>query len=60
MDQLGNIRTCITRLRQIVISLNHLQLFVRTIDVIKGDVTVRLDAATSAARIAEIAKALAP
>ncbi len=29
------------------------------IDVIKGDVTVRLDAATSAARIAEIARALA-
>lgn len=31
-----------------------------TLDVIKGDVTVRLDAATPAARIAEIAKALAP
>lgn len=31
-----------------------------TIDVIKGDVTVRLDTATPAARIAEIAKALAP
>jgi transposase-like protein len=30
----------------------------RTIDVIKGDVTVRLDTATPAARIAEIAKAL--
>lgn len=30
-----------------------------SIDVIKGDVTVRLDAATSAARIAEIARALA-
>ncbi|MEL7388408.1 MAG: transposase [Pseudomonadota bacterium] len=31
-----------------------------TLDVIKGDITVRLDAATPAARIAEIAKALAP
>jgi len=30
-----------------------------TIDVIKGDVTVRLDAATPAARLAEIARALA-
>ena len=30
-----------------------------TIDVIKGDVTVRLDAASPAARIAEIARALA-
>jgi transposase len=30
-----------------------------TIDVIKGDVTVRLDAATPVARIAEIARALA-
>lgn len=30
-----------------------------TIDVIKGDVTVQLDAATPAARIAEIARALA-
>jgi len=29
-----------------------------TIDVIKGDVTVRLDAATPAARIAEIARAM--
>jgi len=31
-----------------------------TIDVIKGDVTVRLDAATPATRIGEIARALAP
>ncbi|AXI52235.1 MULTISPECIES: transposase [unclassified Sulfitobacter] len=31
-----------------------------TIDVIKCDVTIRLDAATPAARIAAIAKALAP
>ena len=31
-----------------------------TLDVIKGDVTVRLDAATPARRIAEIVKALAP
>jgi transposase len=30
-----------------------------TLDVIKGDVTVRLDAATPAARLAEIARALA-
>jgi len=30
-----------------------------TLDMIKGDVTVRLDAATPAARIAEIARALA-
>ena len=30
-----------------------------TIDVIKGDVTVRLDAATPAARIAEISRVLA-
>ena len=30
-----------------------------TIDVIKGDVTVRLDAATPAARIGEITRALA-
>jgi transposase len=29
-----------------------------TLDVIKGDVTVRLDAATPAARVAEIARAL--
>jgi transposase len=29
-----------------------------TLDVIKGDVTVRLDAATLAARIAEIARAM--
>lgn len=34
--------------------------FSNTLDVIKGDVTVRLDAATPAARIAEIAKAMAP
>lgn len=33
--------------------------FSSTLDVIKGDVTVRLDAATPAARIAEIARALA-
>jgi len=32
--------------------------FTNTIDVIKGDVIVRLDTATPAARIAEIAKAL--
>ena len=31
-----------------------------TIDVIKGDVTVRLDAATPVARIGEIARAMAP
>jgi len=31
-----------------------------TIDVVKGDVTVRLDAATPVARVAEIARALAP
>ncbi|MFV1495506.1 transposase [Phaeobacter sp. JH20_02] len=31
-----------------------------TIDVITGDIAVRLDAATSATRIAEIARALAP
>ena len=31
-----------------------------TLDVIKGDVTVRLDAATPATRVAEIARALAP
>jgi transposase len=31
-----------------------------TLDVIKGDITVRLDAATPAARIAEIARALTP
>ena len=30
------------------------------LDVIKGDVTVRLDAATPATRVAEIARALAP
>ena len=30
-----------------------------TIDVIRGDVTVRLDVATPAARIAEIARAMA-
>ena len=33
--------------------------FSSTIDVIKGDVTVRLDAATPATRLAEIARALA-
>ncbi len=32
--------------------------FSNTLDVIKGDITVRLDAATPAARIAEIARAL--
>ena len=31
-----------------------------TIDVVKGDVTVRLDAATPVTRVAEIARALAP
>lgn len=31
-----------------------------TIDVIRGDVTVRVDAATPAGRIAEIARAMAP
>ncbi len=31
-----------------------------TLDVIKGDVTVRLDAATPAMRVAEIARAIAP
>lgn len=31
-----------------------------TIDVIRGDITVRLDAATPVARIAEIARALVP
>ncbi|WP_165971656.1 hypothetical protein [Meridianimarinicoccus aquatilis] len=31
-----------------------------TLDVIKGDVIVRLDAATPATRVAEIARALAP
>ena len=34
--------------------------FSNTLDVIKGDITVRLDAATPAARIAEIARALTP
>lgn len=34
--------------------------FSNTLDVIKGDVIVRLDAATPAARIAEIARALTP
>lgn len=33
--------------------------FSSTLDVIKGDVTVRLDAATPAARVAEIVRALA-
>jgi transposase len=33
--------------------------FSSTLDMLKGDVTVRLDAATPAARIAEIARALA-
>lgn len=33
--------------------------FCNTLDVIKGDITVRLDAATPAARIAEIARTLA-
>jgi len=33
--------------------------FSNTLDVIKGDVTVRLDAATPAARIGEIARAMA-
>jgi transposase len=32
--------------------------FSNTLDVIKGDITVRLDAATPAARIAEIARAM--
>ena len=34
--------------------------FSNTLDVIKGDITVRLDAATPAPRIAEIARALTP
>lgn len=34
--------------------------FSNTLDVIRGDITVRLDAATPAARIAEIARALTP
>lgn len=34
--------------------------FSNTLDLIKGDITVRLDTATPAARIAEIARALTP